>query len=244
MSSLLSPPTSAPEDVHERLPIAVEGDLDTEGRLGRSRLLIENGEARRYQDTPGGEELVASYNVAELENPRLDDLVDATALVADKDGRAVELLRASNRRNGSLANAERRLRAMVDGKPDPGDDDTERLCPKCGRPLPRNNNVCEACVDRGATLRRLFRYTDPHRARGAVGVVYSLAGSAVELLPPLITMQIINGAIARKDYAYFYWMIAALLGSRILAHVIQILRGRNVAYLGMVIARDIRHSLF
>lgn len=244
MSSVLSPSAPASDDGPERSVIAVEADLDTEGRLGFSRLLIEGGEARRYQATPGGEELVARYAVSELKNARLDELVDATALVADKDGRAVELLRASNRRNGSLANAERRLKAMLEGKPDPGDDDTSRLCAKCGRPLPKHNDVCEACVDRGKTLLRLFGYAKPHRRRVLAGVFLSLGGSAVELLPPFITMKIVDVGLKAGNASAFVWLILSFLGARVLATCIQILRGRNVAYLGMVVAQDIRQSLF
>ncbi len=245
-------PETLPGPLPERT-IEVETDLDSEGRLGRSRLLVENGEARRYQETPTGEELVASYRVADLENPRLDDLVDATALVADRDGRAVELLRASNRRNAVLSGAERQLRALVEGKPVPELDADDRLCPKCGRPLPKNSDVCESCVDRGATLKRLFGYTKPHKSRMVLGVVLSFAGSAIELVPPLITMKIVNDLVAVQrsgapataaDVRGFLLLIGAFLAALVAKAVFQALRGRNVAYLGMVISRDIRNSLF
>ena len=242
-----------PEDRPPDATIAVETDLDTEGRLGRSRLAVEDGEVRRYQTTPTGEELVASHPVADLENPRLDDLVDATALVADREGRTVELLRASNRRNAVLSGAERQLKALVEGKPVPELEETDRLCAKCGRPLPRNNDVCESCIDRGATLRRLFGYTKPHKSRMILGVVLSFAGSAIELVPPFITMHIVNDLIAVQrtgagataaDIRNFYLLVAGLLASLAAKAVFQVARGRNVAYLGMVISRDIRNSLF
>lgn len=237
-------PELAPDTSVESAPISVETDLDTEGRLGRSRLTVEDGEVRRYQATPAGEELVASHPVESLENPRLDDLVDATALVADRNGRTVELLRASNRRNSVLSGAERQLKALIEGKPIPELEDDARLCEKCGRPLPKNNSVCENCIDRGATLKRLFAYTKPYKGRMVMGVLLSFAGSAIELAPPLITMKIIDVGLKQGNSRTFFLLVAAFLVTLAVKAVFQVLRGRNVAFLGMVISRDIRNSLF
>jgi ATP-binding cassette, subfamily B, bacterial len=162
--------------------IFVESDLDSQGRLGSTTLVIENGKAVRTEETAVGKETIAEYEVSDLKNPRLEDLVDSTALIADIDGHSVELIRATNRKSLPLANAEKQLKALVDGKPMPSIDNETRVCPKCGRPLPQYNNVCEACVHRGKTLLRLFGYTKPFKLRMIWGCFLSIGVRIVTLV--------------------------------------------------------------
>jgi hypothetical protein len=70
--------------------IVVVSDLDSRGRLGRTTLTIENGIATRSELTPLGEETLGEFTVTELSNPRLEDLVDATALIADFNAHSVD----------------------------------------------------------------------------------------------------------------------------------------------------------
>ena len=263
MSIISSPSKSDEPDI----TIVVEGDLNHDGRLGESKLVVENGEAKRYQKTPTGEELVSTFQVSDMKDPRLEDLVDATALIADIDGKSVELLRSTNRRNIALANAEKRIKALVEGKPIPPIDDSSRLCPKCGRPLPQYNDVCEACVNRGKTLLRLFEYTRPFKGRMMAGVFLSIFGMLLELVPPYLTAVLIdqalsnskringlasfienllapNGTNDQRRVALFLGIIGFLLVARVLVLAVQVARGRNVAFLGMKITVAIRHSLF
>ena len=93
-----------------------ESDLISTGRIGRARLLVTAAVASRFEQTPLGEELVGDFELAKLTNPRIEDLVDATALLADYEGRTVELLRATNRRSLQLAGAEKRLVAILAGE--------------------------------------------------------------------------------------------------------------------------------
>jgi ATP-binding cassette subfamily B protein len=224
--------------------IIVESDLDSRGRLGATTLTIENGIATREELTPTGTEKIATYQLSDLTNPRLEDLVDSTALIADSDGKSIELIRATNRKNLPLANAERQLKALVAGKPLPDVDNETRVCPKCGRPLPQYNNVCEACVNRGQTLLRLFSYTKPFKLRLLWGCVLSVGGMLLELVPPFLQMKIVDDALIHKNAALFWNLITFYFGTRVLILFVQIARGRNVGYLGAKIAVDIRNSLF
>lgn len=224
--------------------IVVASDLDSKGRLGSTTLTIKNGIATRTEETPGGTETVGEFNVLELKNPRLEDLVDATALIADFNGHTVELIRSTNRQNLPLASLEKQLKALVEGKEAPPADVEVRVCPKCGRPLPQYNNVCEACVHRGKTLLRLFSYTRPYRGRLIWGSLLSVGGMALELVPPFLQMLLVDNALQHKDAALFTRLILIYLGVRILILLVQIARGRNVGFLGARIAVSIRHSLF
>jgi ATP-binding cassette subfamily B protein len=191
-----------------------------------------------------GEDAIAEYELRELSKPRTEDLVDATALIADYRGRTVELLRATNRKALALAAAEKRLNALIDDKPMPELEDTERLCPKCGRQLPEHSDVCEACVNRGKTLLRLFEYTRPYKARMIWGTVLTLLGTAIELLPPYLNRILVDDVLIKKNASLFVPLIGLLVLARLGVMGVQMARGRNVAFLGMKIAISIRHSLF
>jgi ATP-binding cassette subfamily B protein len=230
---------------HEETRFTTEGDLTFQGRLGESRLVVTDKAAYRIESTPLGDELLASFELSELKNPRIEDLVDASALVADYQGRTVELVRSTSKRSLHVAGAEKRLKALLEGKPMPDIEDEVRVCPKCGRPLPRkNSDVCEACVNRGQTLLRLFEYTRPYRARLIWGTILTLGGTLVELIPPYLTMHLVDDVLQNGQRAKFLPLIGLLILSQVFVSAVRIARGRNVAFLGMKITVAIRHSLF
>ncbi|HSI71717.1 MAG TPA: ABC transporter ATP-binding protein [Fimbriimonas sp.] len=242
MAELLDSPQPN-EEAHDPL-FTTESDLRHDGRIGSSRIVVSDGMVARRQNTPLGEEEVATYELAFLSNPRIEDLVDATALVADYRGRPVELLRGTSKHGLHLAGAEKRLKALVKGEPMPEIEDNVRICPKCGRPLPPESDVCEGCLNRGKTLLRLFDYTRPFRGRLIWGTFLTVGGTAIELVPPALTLFLIDNVLINGQRSLFLPLIGALILSQVLLTAVRIARGRNVAYLGMQITVAIRHSLF
>lgn len=220
------------------------GDLRTSGKLGASRLVVTKDEVRRLEGTPLGEELVASFPLKELRNPRIEDLVDASALIADQGNRTVELFRTTSKRALQVAGAEKRLTAILAGEPMPEIEDKVRLCPKCGRPLPENSEVCEGCINRGQTLLRLFSYTAPYKGRLIWGTILTLSGAAIALIPPYLTSRLVDDVLLHGRRYEFLPIIGLLILGQISVQALQMARGRNVAYLGMKITVSIRHSLF
>ena len=217
-----------------------ESDLQHDSALGEASLVVTAENAVR-QDA---DRTVATYSLAELTNPRIENLVDASALIADYRGQPVELLRSTSVRALQIAGAEKRLKAVLEGKEIPELADELRVCPKCGRPLPEHSDVCEGCVNRGRTLLRLFSYTKPHRARLIWGTVLTLFGTILELAPPYLARVLVDEVLIGRKEALFITLVLALIGTRIIITGVQIARGRNVSYLGMRITVDIRHSLF
>lgn len=222
------------------ISFATESDLRPDGQIGFSRLVVTADEVRQ-EDRAG---LCKSYPLTQVANPRVEDLVDATALIADVDGVPVELLRATNKRSLMVAGAQKRLAALLAGEPMPELEDQVRLCPKCARPLPEGTDVCEGCINRGRTLLRLFDFARPHRGRLVWGTVLSVAGTALELLPPYLTLLLVDEVLRKGRTDLFAWLIGGLVGSRLAIMGIQVARGRNVAYLGSQITVSIRASLF
>jgi len=242
MSSLLERPDIVPD--HEETRFSASADLRHDNRLGESRLVVTDHHVYRFETTPTGESLVASYPLTELAKPRIEDLVDASALIADYDGMTVELIRSTSKRALELAGAEKRLAAVLEGKPMPELDDKVRICPKCGRPLPEHSDVCEGCISRGKTLLRLFSYTTPFRARLIWGTVLTLGGTALELIPPYLTMHLVDDVFKFGHSERFLSLIGWMVAAQVAVTAVRMTRGRNVAYLGMQITVAIRHTLF
>ena len=218
-----------------------EGDLRRDNRLGSSRLRVTDKAAYRYE----GDELIEEFVLEDLKNPRVEDLVDASALVADYRGTPVELLRTTSKRALQIAGAEKRLDALLKGEDMPELEDAIRLCPKCGRPLPENTSVCEACLDRGKTMRRLFAYAAPYKSRLWLNLFLTILGTVAALAPPRITQFIVDRALAPGGQPGLLLPLVGGLVFVLLANAaITVVRGRNVAWLGREITVSIQHSLF
>lgn len=241
-------PATMPENVAlpdaEEPLFVTEADLTSIGHLGRSWLVVSDSTAYRYERTPLGEQLVGSWPLAELKNPQVEDLVDACGLIAQHEGASVELLRATASRNLQIAGAQKRLEAVLAKEPVPEIKDELRVCPKCRRPLPENTDICENCVSRAKTLVRLFGFARPYRLRIFWGTFLILAGTLLELVPPYLSKLLVDDVLQKRHLAMFGWLIAGLILSRAGLSLIQMARGRNVAFLGRNIAIDIRSALF
>ncbi|MDR3691330.1 MAG: ABC transporter ATP-binding protein [Fimbriimonas sp.] len=242
MAGILEEPIPLGE--HEDPRFVTEADLRHDNVLGSSRLVVTDQRVYRYESTPLGEQLLASYEMARLTNPRLEDLVDANSLVADYDGTTVELIRTTSKRSLQVAGAEKRLKALLEGKEMPDVEDNMRVCPRCARPLPEFSDVCEGCVNRGQTLLRLFAYAKPYRGRLLWGTILTLGGTFLELAPPKLTQWLVDDVLIRRRTDVFVWLILGLIATRLVVMAVQVARGRNVALLGMRITVSIRGSLF
>lgn len=238
--STLIPGSADVASTTDQTLFVTHGDITSDGVLGPTRLEVTGRYATKFE----GEVEVARFELAKLSEPKVEDLVDASALVVRHNGIDIELLRTTSPKNLNLAGAEKRLKAILAGEPMPEIEDKVRLCPRCARPLPEDSNVCENCVNRGQTLLRLFGYTRPFRWRLWYGTALTLAGTFCALLPPYLTLHLVDDVLRRGHSELFPWLIGSLIGSQLLIQILAVARGRNVAYLGMKIAVSIRTSLF
>jgi ATP-binding cassette subfamily B protein len=242
MSGVVSSVPSLPDPAQALF--TAEVDLSLRGSFGAARLIATKDWVFRLDSTPIGDEVVGAWEVAKLRAPKVDDLVDASALSAWYGDVEVELLRGTAGKALILSNAQKQLQALIEGKDIPNLEAELRLCPKCSRPLPKDSDICTACLNRGKTLLRLFEFTRPYRIRLAWGTALILAGTVLELLPPFLTQHLVDDVLTNRNTGLFLWLILAIIGSRLLIMGVQVARGRNVAFLSSGVAVDIRQRLF
>ena len=83
MATTLPARSAYPGEEEQRFEVL--GDLVSTGRLGSSRVVVTQDQVLRLETTPLGEEVVASYTLADLKDPRIEDLVDALALSVEAE---------------------------------------------------------------------------------------------------------------------------------------------------------------
>lgn len=240
--AIAPPPLLVPESEETRF--ITQGDLTSFGRLGFSALVVTDQKAYRFEKTPLGEETVGAYDLRDLANPRVEALVDASALVADHQGVPVELLRASSKKGLQLAGAEKRLKAVLAGEELPDIPDETRLCPKCSRPLPEDSDICQACTGKGKVLLRLFSFAKPFKWRIVWATVATMTLVALEMTPAILMKDLIDQVFKLNQVALFPWLVGALVVARVLYAGFHIARARNAAYLSANITISIRNTLF
>lgn len=214
------------------------------GTIGAASLVVTDQNAYRIEQTPLGEELIASFELSKLTNPKVEDLVDATSLTATYGDAEVELIRSTTAKAAFVVTAQKRLKAILAGEAIPEFEVELRLCPKCGRPLPEDTNICLACLNRGKTMLRLFEFTSEYKLRMAWACLLILVGTCFELIPPYLTRVLVDDVLVARKVQLFGWVLASLVFARLMISLVQMARGRNVAYMSAGVNQRIRNELF
>lgn len=231
-----------PED--EKPLITTQGDLTSLGALGPAKLVVTATNAYRIERTPLGEEVVGVYELSKLSNPRVEDLVDASALIAHYGDCDIELIRTTSGKAVLVSSAQKKLAALIDGEEIPDISEELRLCPKCSRPLPEDSNICLACLNRGKTLLRMYEFVKPYKARITWAIFLIFTGTLCDLVPPKLSQLLVDKVLIGKQVQLMGWLIGALVISRGLISLVQMARGRNVALMSAGVNVQIRNALF
>lgn len=132
-----------------------------------------------------------------------------------------------------------------------------RTCPECLACLPPDSDECAACAAEETprpvstwALLRLWRFARPYRGSLLGGFVLTLLATAATLVPPYLTMPLMdevlipfqNGAPIDYDRARLY--LLGLLGSALLAWVLGWARTYALAWVSERIGADLRVATY
>ena len=132
----------------------------------------------------------------------------------------------------------------------------DELCPKCKAPLPPGEDECPICTQETSTppstwtLFRLWRFARPYKGRLLAGFLLTLASTAATLVPPYLTMPLMdeilipfqNGQPIDTDRVSLY--LGGLLGAALLAWMLGWLRTYILALVSERIGRDLRTTTY
>ena len=136
-------------------------------------------------------------------------------------------------------------------------------CPSCGGAYPSDQDACPQCAAADeddekphySALVRLWQFARPRATIIALGLVLTLACTAAQLLPPLLTVPLVDkvlipsshpagGQPAEIPWTLLYWCLAGLAGSELLAWVLTWSRNSVLAWASERIAADIRNATY
>ena len=133
---------------------------------------------------------------------------------------------------------------------------TQPLCPTCWVPLPLDQDECPACSSENLTppstwtLLRLWRFAKPYKGQLFAGFALTLASTAATLVPPYLTMPLMddillpyqNGQTIDVNLTLLY--LGALLGAAILAWVLGWAKTYILALVSERIGADLRTTTY
>ena len=133
---------------------------------------------------------------------------------------------------------------------------TQPLCPTCWVPLPPDQDECPACSSENLTppstwtLLRLWRFAKPYKGQLFAGFVLTLASTAATLVPPYLTMPLMddillpyqNGQAIDVNLTLLY--LGALLAAAVLAWVLGWAKTYTLALVSERIGADLRTTTY
>ncbi len=93
-------------------------------------------------------------------------------------------------------------------------------------------------------MRRLLAYLRPYRLRVAIAVVMLIAASALALVGPWLTMEVIDGAIPRGDFAALRNLAIIFFVALLLSGVLEYARTILTTWIGQNVMLDLRQEIF
>ena len=223
-------------------------DLDRAGLFGERILKIAGN---RVTVT------AANLKTAELDLP-LGDVREARAQsytgngsleLALKDGRVVEAVRFTPALASEFSRAARIIESLLKEEEPPTEvlQETEkRVCKNCGLPLPEDNQVCTACIDRRATLMRLLGYALPYKSRAVLTVCLAFIGIGLTTITPILTTKVLTDQvlIPHKHPEWIGLIVFASIGLALASTAISIWRGRIASWLSTHMVYALRTEVY
>jgi len=240
----------------ERVNACLLADIEPGGEFGENwtfltsrRLLVlsPNG-------VPGAADTVFEMPLEDIRGARVRDNVSSSELIVSGPERGRQVVRFSVASRAEASNLCLQLKEIARQLREGGALDefvplqpTRRpmhRCSKCGRALRRHGEICQHCIDRRRLILRLFSYLGPYRLQVITGLALTFILTALQLVPPYLTMVLVDDVILKHDTALLRVVVLLLIG----VYAARSLVGGGRAYLlqwtGSRILFDLRVQVF
>ncbi len=128
-------------------------------------------------------------------------------------------------------------------------EEPERCCQKCGRPLVHGTRMCVHCMNKSTVFRRLFQLGGRQMPRIMVGTLFLLAITGVSLISPQIQKVLINESLSPLEgvtpsWSVFIWCVVGIGLCIVASQLLELVRGRVMASVGPRISTDLRGMVY
>ena len=180
----------------------------------------------------------------------------------DKDATTIIIAYSTNARKRKLFAFVDLMNRLLRGddvkNDDPIFDQFNARCPKCGRVYTdQDRKICEHCTNQSAVFVRLMKYFGPFKIQLATVLVCMVATSAIQLINPIISNQILYdqvisqpGVIAGKEVgtmhseAWLYIMIGVVFAIAVVSLGISIIQNRANATMSTKVTLNMKLDIF
>ena len=230
-------------DPNEEIRLALESDLDSEGKFVPSWLVITDRQVMSLGLNGKGDDIAVPLE--ELNKVSVEPLVGGSCLEVSTKTDTIPLIRYSHSRNDRFNEAHRGLEQQIKDKPFLIKTDLPRIiCDNCGRRLPVKDGLCPACVSKWSMLKRICSYLRSYKKHAIAMVAIFSVLSLAELAPPKVTQLIIDDAFASKDKGLLFFYIIIMASLLALRWISEISNGWLSAWLGARVVADIRDQVY
>ncbi len=110
--------------------------------------------------------------------------------------------------------------------------------------MPRDAEASKGATLGRDTLRRVWTFARPYRGTIAIFLVAILVAALLALVPPLVTMAILDTAIPDENKSLIVWLAGAAVAAALIDGALQILQRWCAARVGEGLIADLRQTLF
>ena len=239
----------------ETIEACLESDLDLQLRFARGLIVLTSQRLLAWPDSASS---VQDWPLsADLRLEHHDHAGVGTLALVDDSGRHAVWRYTMGRNLAALRLCSEfglQRDSRLSGKP--VERASDELCPKCKAPLPPGEDECPICSIETSTppstwtLFRLWRFAKPYKGQLLLGFVLTLASTAATLVPPYLTMPLMddilipfqNGQPIDRDLVTLY--LGGLFGAAMLAWILGWLRTYILALVSERIGRDLRTTTY
>ena len=118
------------------------------------------------------------------------------------------------------------------------------VCPKCGRALPRPGAKCINCEGRKRIITMLAGYMKKELPILIISVIISIVTTTLALVPPLLTSELVDNIIPKKQLKLLMLVAISLVGIHVVRFGLGAIRGYMLRVSGHKIVARLKNDVY
>lgn len=119
-----------------------------------------------------------------------------------------------------------------------------RRCPNCGQLLPRDRDVCSACISKKAIMGRMLSYVTPYKRLLGVSIALTFCMAVIQATVPRLSRTLVDDAIARSNLPLLKTLVVTVAILFLLRAALAAGRKLVVVRIAQNLIFDLRHEVY